>query len=230
MTMLAAFVLSVSALSTTAVFAEDAVVTGDTPAVTETTTAEYAQEVTLTTGAWTGENDIVLDVKANGGKVNFQEMYIYDANDMSNPAMGVEPKVELDAEGNGKITISKDQLKAAKTISDEGENTVAIDWTKVTKVELSFGFELNGTYKSKTIYVDVNVKATAPATPATPATPAKPSKSATTTDNKGTTASATTKKNYPQTGDQMNVAVYASLLVVSALAAVVLTTKKRMAE
>lgn len=37
MTMLVACALSVSALSTTAVFAEDAVVTGDTPAVTETT-------------------------------------------------------------------------------------------------------------------------------------------------------------------------------------------------
>ena len=35
MTMLVACALSVSALSTTAVFAEDAVVTGDTPAVTE---------------------------------------------------------------------------------------------------------------------------------------------------------------------------------------------------
>ena len=38
MTMLVACALSVSALSTTAVFAEDAVVTGETPAVTETTT------------------------------------------------------------------------------------------------------------------------------------------------------------------------------------------------
>ena len=42
MTMLVACALSVSALSTTAVFAEDAVVTGETPAVTETTTTLMA--------------------------------------------------------------------------------------------------------------------------------------------------------------------------------------------
>ena len=54
MTMLVACALSVSALSTTAVFAEDAVVNGDTPAVTETTPASYEPEITLTTSKWTG--------------------------------------------------------------------------------------------------------------------------------------------------------------------------------
>ena len=51
MTMLVAFALSVSALSTTTVFAEDAVVTGETPAVTETTTTPvaYEPEITLIT-------------------------------------------------------------------------------------------------------------------------------------------------------------------------------------
>lgn len=44
MTMLVACALSVSALSTTAVFAEDAVVTGETPAVTETTTTPAAYD------------------------------------------------------------------------------------------------------------------------------------------------------------------------------------------
>ena len=44
MTMLVAFALSVSALSTTTVFAEDAVVTGETPAVTETTTTTKKQD------------------------------------------------------------------------------------------------------------------------------------------------------------------------------------------
>ena len=232
MTMLVAFALSVSALSTTAVFAEDeAIVNGDNTTVTETTTAEYAPELTLATGSWTGDNDIVFDVQAKGGKVNFQEMYIYDANDSANPAMGVEPKVELDAEGNGKITFSKDQLKAAQTLSDDGENTVAIDWTKVTKVELSFGFILNDAYKSKTMYVDVNVKAATPSTPSTPSTPATPTKpSQIATDNKGTTTSTTTKKNYPQTGDKMNVAVYASMLVMSALFITVILRKKNVNE
>ena len=54
MKMLVACALSVSALSTTAVFAEDAVVTGETPAVTETTTTPtaYETEITLTTPKW----------------------------------------------------------------------------------------------------------------------------------------------------------------------------------
>lgn len=66
MTMLVAFALSVSALSTTTVFAEDAVVTGETPAVTETTTTPvaYEPEITLTTPKWTGDSDIVFEVDA----------------------------------------------------------------------------------------------------------------------------------------------------------------------
>ncbi|WP_440247932.1 sortase B protein-sorting domain-containing protein, partial [Catenibacterium faecis] len=56
-----------------------------------------------------------------------------------------------------------------------------------------------------------------------PSTPAKPA------ENKGTTTT-TTKKEAPKTGDTMNIALYASLLLVSALAAVVLTAKKRITE
>ena len=72
MTMLVACALSVSALSTTAVFAEDAAVTGETPAVTETTTTPettpvaYEPEITLITPKWTGDSDIVFEVDAKG--------------------------------------------------------------------------------------------------------------------------------------------------------------------
>ena len=91
MTMLVACALSVSALSTTAVFAEDAVVTGETPVVTETTTTPetkpettpvaYEPEITLTTPKWTGDSDIVFEVDAKGGAVYPQEMYVYGADD-----------------------------------------------------------------------------------------------------------------------------------------------------
>lgn len=87
MTMLVACALSVTTLSTTAVFAEDAVVTGETPAVTETTPtptpapettpAAYEPEITLTTPKWTGDSDIVFEVDAKGGAVYPQEMYVY---------------------------------------------------------------------------------------------------------------------------------------------------------
>ena len=100
---------------------------------------------------------------------------------------------------------------------------------------------MNGQYKTKFMYVESSVKApeitVTPTTPAQPSTPAKPA------ENKGTTTitpnapaakddkkTTTTKKEAPKTGDTMNVALYVSLLVVSALAAVVLTTKKRITE
>lgn len=235
MTMLVACVLSVSALSTTAVFAEDAVVTGDTPAVTETTTtpapettpAAYEPEISAAT-AWTGDNDIVFDVDAKGGTVNQGEMYAYDASDLSNPVMGVEAKVEVNEEGKGKITFTKDALKNAKTWDENFENQIAVDWTKVSKIEFGFMFALGDQTKSKTVYVEASVKTPAPTV--TPTTPVKPSTPAKPAGNKGTTTTTTTKKEAPKTGDTMNVALYASLLLVSALAAVVLTTKKRMAE
>ena len=236
MTMLVACALSVTTLSTTAVFAEDAVVTGETPAVTETTPAPettpaaYEPEVTLLTPKWTGDSDIVFEVDAKGGTVDQGEMYVYDANG-SNPAMGVEAKIEVNEEGKGKITFTKDALKNAKTWDDNFENQIAIDWTKYSKIEFSFMFELGDQSKNKTVYVESSVKApeitVTPTTPAQPSTPAKPA------ENKGTTTTTTattTKKEAPKTGDTMNVALYASLLLVSVLAAVVLTTKKRITE
>ncbi|WP_270468819.1 LPXTG cell wall anchor domain-containing protein [Catenibacterium mitsuokai] len=227
MTMLVACALSVSAFSTTAVFAEDAVVTGDTSAVIETTPAAYEPEISAG-NAWTGDNDIVFDVDTKGGTVNTGEMYIYNAADGANPVMGVQAKVEVNEEGKGKITFTKDALKNAKTWDDNFENQISVDWTKINKIEFNFGFKLGDQYKSKTVYVEASVKA--PETTVTPTTPSKPSTPAKPAENKGTTTTASTKKEAPKTGDTMNVALYASLLVVSALAAVVLTTKKRMAE
>lgn len=234
MTMLVACALSVSALSTTAVFAEDAVVTGETPAVTKTTTtpettpAAYEPEITLTTPKWTGDSDIVFEVDAKGGAVYPQEMYVYGADDTAMPIISVPSRVEVNEEGKGKVTFTNDALKNATTWDDTFTNQISVDWTKYSKIEFAFAFELNGQdiYKSK--YVETSVKApeitVTPTTPAQPSTPAKPA------ENKGTTTTTATKKEAPKTGDTMNVALYASLLLVSALAAVVLTTKKRITE
>lgn len=247
MTMLVACALSVSALSTTAVFAEDAVVTGETPAVTETTTtpettpAAYEPEVTLLTpkSKWTGDSDIVFEVDAKGGTVSNGEMYVYDANGYGEPLYCVESTKEVNEQGKGKITFTKDALKNAETWTwkddDEVENKTTVDWTKYSQIEFVFAFELNGQDKYKSMYVETSVKApeitvtpTTPSQPAKPTTPTKPAKPA---ENKGTTTTTTTtKKEAPKTGDTMNVALYASLLLVSALAAVVLTTKKRINE
>ena len=159
MTMLVACALSVSALSTTAVFAEDAVVTGETPAVTETTTtpetipADFYPGVTLLTPKkWTGDSDIVFEVDAKGGTISDGEMYVYDATGAT-PAMGVESKIEVNEQGKGKITFTKDALMNAKTWSwdddEEVGNQIAVDWTKYSKIEFDIDFELNGQYKTK---------------------------------------------------------------------------------
>ncbi len=230
MTMLVACALSVSALSTTAVFAEDAVVTGETPAVTETTTtpAAYEPEITLLTPKWTGDSDIVFEVDAKGGAVYPQEMYVYGADDAAMPIISVPSKVEVNEEGKGKVTFTNDALKNAKTWDDTFTKQISVDWTKYSKIEFAFAFELNGQDKYKSMYVETSVKAPAPTvTPTTPAKPTTPTKPAKPAENKGT---ATTKKEAPKTGDTMNVALYASLLLVSALAAVVLATKKKVTE
>lgn len=262
MTMLVACALSVSALSTTAVFAEDAAVTGETPAVTETTPtptptpapettpAAYEPEITLTTPKWTGDSDIVFEVDAKGGTVYDGEVYVYDANDAGYPIF-VQSKIEVNQEGKGKITFTKDALKNAKMwYEGDEEPSIAVDWTKYSKIEFGFGFKLYGQNEGE-VYtewkrIDVESSVKAPEVTVTPTTPAKPSTPAKPTENKGTTtitpnapaakddkktnATTSTKKEAPKTGDTMNVALYASLLLVSALAAVVLTTKKRITE
>lgn len=237
--MLVACALSVSALSTTAVFAEDAAVTGETPAVTETTPtptpapettpAAYEPEITLTTPKWTGDSDIVFEVDAKGGAVYPQEMYVYGADDAAMPIISVPSRVEVNEEGRGRVTFTNDALNNATTWDDTFTNQISVDWTRYSKIEFAFAFELNGQNKYKSMFVEASVRAPAPTvTPTTPAKPTTPTKPA---GNKGTTtATTTTKKEAPKTGDTMNVALYASLLVVSALAAVVLTTKKRITE
>lgn len=263
MTMLVACALSVTTLSTTAVFAEDVVVTGETPAVTETTTtptpapettpapAAYEPEITLLTpkSKWTGDSDIVFEVDAKGGTVSNGEMYVYDANGYGEP-LEVQSEIEVNEEGKGKITFTKDALMNAKTLywddddDDDVGHQIAVDWTMYSEIEFVFAFELNGQDKYKSMYVETSVKAPAPTvtptTPAKPTTPTKPAENKGTTtitpnapvakDDKKTNTTTTTKKEAPKTGDTMNAALYASLLLVSALAAVVLTTKKRITE
>lgn len=150
-------------------------------------------------------------------------MYVYGADDAAMPIISVPSKVEVNEEGKGKVTFTNDALKNAKTWDDTFTNQISVDWTKYSKIEFAFAFELNGQDKYKSMYVETSVKAPAPTV--TPTTPTKPA------ENKGTTTTTTTtKKEAPKTGDTMNVALYASLLLVSALAAVVLTTKKRITE
>lgn len=155
-------------------------------------------------------------------------MYVYGADDAAMPIISVPSQVEVNEEGKGKVTFTNEALKNANTWDDTFTNQISVDWTKYSKIEFDFAFELNGQVKYKSMYVETSVKAPTPTV--TPTTPAKPTTSTKPVGNKGTTTTTTTKKEAPKTGDTMNVALYASLLLVSALAAVVLTTKKRITE
>ena len=244
MTMLVAGALSVSALSTTAVFAEDAVVNENTPAVTETTSSTYQPEYKQLTSTWTGNNDIVFEVDGKGGFFYFDSIEPFDSNGDGSTYLNstIQPKVELDANGKGKITFSSDAIKKAKYYY-HAEEVNQLDWTKVDTIAIYMGFR-KGTYiTGETFYVPIKLDAsetTTPEKPSEPTTPSKPSDDKGTTtitpnapaakDDKKTNTTTSTKKEAPKTGDTMNVALYASLLVVSALAAVVLAAKKRMAE
>jgi len=251
MTMLVAGALSVSALSTTAVFAEDAVVNENTPAVTETTTSTYQPEYKQLTDTWTGNNDIVFEVDGKGGFFYVDSIEPFDSNGDGSTYLNSTIQPKVDANGKGKITFSSDAIKKAKYYY-HAEEVNQLDWTKVDTIAIGMGFR-KGTYiTGETFYVPIKLDAsetTTPEKPSEPTTPSKPSESTTPSkpsDDKGTTTitpnapaakddkktntTTTTKKEAPKTGDTMNVALYASLLVVSALAAVVLTTKKRITE
>ena len=191
-----------------------------------TTPAAYEPEITLTTPKWTGDSDIVFEVDAKGGTVYDGEVYVYDANDAGYPIF-VQSKIEVNQEGKGKITFTKDALKNAKMWYEGDEEPSIAVYTECKRIDV----------ESSVKAPEVTVT---PTTPAKPSTPAKPTENKGTTtitpnapaakDDKKTNTTTTTKKEAPKTGDTMNVALYASLLLVSALAAVVLTTKKRITE
>lgn len=254
MTMLVAGALSVSALSTTAVFAEDAVVNENTPAVTETTTSTYQPEYKQLTDTWTGNNDIVFEVDGKGGFFYVDSIEPFNSNGDGSTYINstIQPKVELDANGKGTLTVSKDDLKNAIYFQPELQK-FHLTWEEIaSKIDtIALNLEFTGQDSVYTVQVPVKLNTTGTTTPEKPSEPTTPSKPS---DDKGTTTitpnapeakddkktntttstktntTTTTKKEAPKTGDTMNVALYASLLVVSALFAVVLTTKKRITE
>ena len=62
-------------------------------------------------------------------------------------------QIEVNEQGKGKITFTKDALMNAKIWpwddDEDVENQIAVDWTKYSKIEFDIDFELNGQYKTK---------------------------------------------------------------------------------
>ena len=171
MATLLAFILTLSIVSTPVVHAQEETQSTNTESLAdeseqstyETVAAEsesiepdipeYTPSVTLASSTWTGQSDIILDTQAKGGNVEFQEIYIY-VEMVSLGGINVTPEMNLDSDGNGTIVFKNSDLQNATMIGPNGGEE--FDWSKIDQIEISIGFELDGQYKSKFIYVPVD--------------------------------------------------------------------------
>lgn len=179
MATLLAFILTLSIVSTTVVHAQEETQSTNTESLAdeseqstyETVAAEsesiepdipeYTPSVTLASSTWTGQSDIVLDTQAKGGNVKFQESYIY-VESVSLGGINVTPEMNLDSDGNGTIVFKNSDLQNATMFGSNGE--AEVDWSKIDEIEISIGFELDGQYKSKFVYVPVDFIVSEPET------------------------------------------------------------------
>lgn len=179
MATLLAIILTLSIVSTTVVHAQEETQSTNTESLAdeseqstyETVAAEsesiepdipeYTPSVTLASSTWTGQSDIVLDTQAKGGNVKFQESYIY-VESVSIGGIDVTPEMNLDSDGNGTIVFKNSDLQNATMFGSNGEEEV--DWSKIDQIEISIGFELDGQYKSKFVYVPVDFIVSEPET------------------------------------------------------------------
>lgn len=122
---------------------------------------EYAPSLTLASSTWTGQSDIVLDTQGKGGNVKPQEIYIY-VESVSLGGIDVTPEMNLDSDGNGTIVFKNSDLQNATMFGPNGE--AEVDWSKIDQIEISIGFELDGQYKSKFVYVPVDFVVSEPET------------------------------------------------------------------
>ena len=93
--------------------------------------------ITLAMDKWAEENDIVLNVQSKKNTtIKLLEMYVWD-DSTSLGGIYVEPKIDLDENGNGTITFKNDDLKNVKTLIGSND---PLDWTKIKQIEMYFVF------------------------------------------------------------------------------------------
>ena len=186
-------------------------------------TSTETPSLTLVSSTWDGESDIVFNVQAKDTTVELLEMYIY-SNGSSIGSIYVEPEKTQDDNGNEIITISNNKLKSVKTLLG-AEDDETFNWSQIDQIEMVFSFSKGEESSFKSVYVPVHILE-AP-------TPVNPDN----TDNKTETVKNDTNKNSTvkqtsstavKTGDNTNVTLYVSLLVVSivVIAGVVIYKKK----
>ena len=207
------FSLTVSAFSTI-VHAEETQVPNTNNQLNEepTNLDEGSKEtsITLVMDKWTGENNIVLNVQSkNNTTIKLSEMYVWD-DSASLGGIYVEPKIDLDENGNGTITFKNDDLKNVKTLIGSND---PLDWTKIKQIEMYFVFCLDETeiYDSKSAYIPVEISKTpAPVETEKPKTIETVKK-----ETKATTKN--TQSKAVKTGDNTNITLYTSLLIISVI-------------
>lgn len=207
------FSLTVSAFSTIVHAEETQVPNTNNQLNEEPTSSDEDSEkpsITLVTDKWTGENNIVLNVQSkNNTTIKLSEMYVWD-DSASLGGIYVEPKIDLDENGNGTITFKNDDLKNVKTLIGSND---PLDWTKIKQIEMYFVFCLDETeiYDSKYAYIPVEISKT-------PA-PVETEKPKTTETVKKETKATTknTQSKAVKTGDNTNITLYTSLLIISVI-------------
>ena len=207
------FSLTVSAFSTI-VHAEETQVPNTNNQLNEEPTnldeGNKEASITLVMDKWTGENDIVLNVQSKANTtIQLAEMYVYE-NDSSLGGIYVEPKIDLDENGNGTITFKNDDLKNVKTLIGSND---PLDWTKIKQIEMYFVFCLDETeiYDSKSAYIPVEISKT----PATVETEKPKTTETVKKETKATTKN--TQSKAVKTGDNTNITLYTSLLIISVI-------------
>ncbi len=168
--------------------------------------------LTLVSSTWDGENDIVFNVQAKDTTVELLEMYIY-SNGASIGSIYVEPEKTHDDNGNEVITISNNKLKSVKTLLG-AEDDETFNWSQIDQIEMVFSFSKGEESSFKSVYVPVHILE-AP-TPVNPDNIDKTDKTETVKNdtNKNSTIKQTSSTAV-KTGDNTNITLYVSLLVVS---------------
>ena len=207
------FSLTVSAFSTIVHAEETQVPNTNNQLDEEPTNPDEDSEkpsITLVMDKWTGENDIVLNVQSKKNTtIKLLEMYVWD-DSTSLGGIYVEPKIDLDENGNGTITFKNDDLKNVKTLIGSND---PLDWTKIKQIEMWFDFCLDEReiYASKSAYIPVEISKT----PA-PVETEKPKTTETVIkETKATTKN--TQSKAVKTGDNTNITIYTSLLIISVI-------------
>ena len=145
--------------------------------------------ITLVMDKWTGENDIVLNVQSKKNTT----IKLSDCTNIITP-----------------ITFKNDDLKNVKTLIGSND---PLDWTKIKQIEMWFNFCLDETeiYTSKSAYIPVEISKTP-----SPVETEKP-KTTETVKKETKVTTKNTQSKAVKTGDNTNITLYTSLLIISVI-------------